>query len=401
VNAEHFGAVAGQLLDLARRHHCDALYFNREYEIHELRRDQAVTVAFEHSGRSVFALHDQAVLAPGLVTKADGSAYTVFTPFRNRWWSAFERTGGVETLPAPKAQPQLVVEPEPVPSGVAGFERRTRADLWPAGEGPAQARLRRFLERRAGAYRHRRDTPAENGTSTLSPYLASGVLSARACLLAALQARHDCAGEDCYGIDAWVQQIIWRDFYRHVLVAFPRVSMNQPFQTAAEALIWEDDEPALAAWREGRTGVPIVDAGMRQLQQTGWMHNRTRMIVAMFLSKHLMIDWRRGEQHFMRHLVDGDLANNNGGWQWSASTGTDAVPYFRLFNPYTQSRRFDPSGAYIRRFVPELAKLSDEAIHEPYAARTASQRLDYPPPIVEHRYARQRALARYAAVRTS
>ena len=189
----------------------------------------------------------------------------------------------------------------------------------------------------------------------------------------------------------WLDELLWREFYQHILFDFPQVSKHLPFKSSTQNIPWRDDLIALEQWQQGKTGIPIVDAGMRQLLATGWMHNRVRMICAMFLSKNLLIDWRKGEQWFMQHLIDGDLAANNGGWQWCASTGTDAVPYFRVFNPISQSLKFDPNGDYIRQWVPELTDLDAKTINEPYA-HTKIQNLDYPMPIVELKSSRTRAI---------
>ncbi len=195
--------------------------------------------------------------------------------------------------------------------------------------------------------------------------------------------------------DAWINEIIWREFYRHVTALFPHVSQGHAFRRAYDALPWRHAPTELAAWQAGETGYPLVDAGMRQLQQTGWMHNRLRMVTAMFLTKHLLIDWRRGERYFMQQLVDGDFASNNGGWQWSASTGTDAAPYFRVFNPTTQGQRFDPGGKFVRAMLPELREVPDRWLFEPHKA---DMTLDYPEPIVAHAFARQRAIDAFKAL---
>ena len=394
-----FADTPAALLGFAKRYQCDALYFNKEYEVNELRRDLAVTAMFEQHGRDVVGFADQAVIEPGRVIKADGKYYTVFTPFKRRWYEVLDHNGGPAVLPAPRKQPELATDPETVPASLTGFGREDRPDLWRAGERHARERLRRFLEQKIADYGQARDIPASNGTSKLSPYLASGVISPRYCLQQALEARRSARSSRGESVITWINELVWRDFYRHVLVAFPRVSMGKPFLPAGERIQWRNNEDQFQAWCEGRTGVPIVDAGMRQLVHTGWMHNRVRMIVAMFLSKHLLVDWRWGERYFMRHLVDGDLASNNGGWQWSSSTGTDAAPYFRIFNPYTQSRRFDADGRYIRRFVPELAKIKGSAIHEPHGDTTLAG-VDYPPPIVDHAAARKLALQNYARLRS-
>jgi deoxyribodipyrimidine photo-lyase len=244
-----------------------------------------------------------------------------------------------------------------------------------------------------GSYGEHRDCPAVRGTSILSPFLAAGVISPRQCLQAAVAAARSSA-TDAHGAATWISELTWRDFYTHVLVGFPRVSKNRPFRLKSDSVMWRSSDADLAAWKSGRTGYPIVDAGMRQLNQTGWMHNRLRMVTAMFLTKHLLIDWRVGEQYFMRNLIDGDLAANNGGWQWSASTGTDAAPYFRIFNPFTQSSRFDPDGKFIKTFCPELTRLPVQSLHDPQklSEHLHRSKIDYPCCIVDHAVARDRAL---------
>jgi deoxyribodipyrimidine photo-lyase len=198
----------------------------------------------------------------------------------------------------------------------------------------------------------------------------------------------------------WFSELLWREFYQHILVGHPRVSMHRAFREETEAIEWSDDEGHFEAWCEGRTGYPLVDAAMRCLRTTGWMHNRLRMVAAMFLTKDLFLDWRRGERFFMRHLVDGDLGSNNGGWQWAASTGTDAAPYFRIFNPDSQSRRFDPEGRFIREHVPELAQIEGSAVHDPTSeAPLLAGGLGYPSRIVDHSEARERAIAAFKAIR--
>ncbi len=280
-----------------------------------------------------------------------------------------------------------------MPETIEHFERSSwRDDLWPAGEPEAQRRLENFVQR-IGNYQRVRDMPAVNGTSLLSPYLAAGVISPRQCLAAALAAnKGQIAGDD--GVATWISELAWRDFYTHVLVGFPRVSKHRPFKLKTDQLNWRTDEPKFEAWKQGRTGYPIVDAGMRQLNQTGWMHNRLRMVTAMFLTKHLLIDWRWGEKYFMQHLIDGELAANNGGWQWSASTGTDSVPYFRIFNPFSQSKRFDPDGDFIKKLCPELSPIPPAALHDEkkFSAAIAKHGVDYPTYIVDYKQGRERAL---------
>jgi deoxyribodipyrimidine photo-lyase len=283
-----------------------------------------------------------------------------------------------------------------LPQQTDGVPRHRVASHWPAGTVEAQRRLRRFANSRSERYADDRDFPALDGTSALSPHLSVGSLSAGQCLHAALRGCDGTLHKAGPGIAAWVDELIWRDFYRHVIAQFPQVSRGAAFRRELDQLPWRHAPDELAAWKAGRTGYPLVDAGMRQLSQTGCMHNRMRMVTAMFLAKHLLLDWRAGERHFMELLVDGDFAANNGGWQWSASTGTDAVPYFRLFNPNTQARRFDPDGTFIRHHVPELAGAPDKALFDP--ARNPES--GYARPMVDHQEARQRALATFRAAQS-
>ena len=246
-------------------------------------------------------------------------------------------------------------------------------------------------------YQQERDFPHLQSTSQLSPYLNIGAVSIRQCLQAVFRKHNGCFHIDSPGQQTWLDELLWREFYQHILYQFPAVSRHQPFKHNTLKIQWRNAEQDLLAWQQGQTGIPIVDAGMRQLLQTGWMHNRVRMITAMFLSKNLLIDWRLGEKWFMQHLIDGNLAANNGGWQWCASTGTDAVPYFRIFNPITQSQKFDKDGDYIRTWVPELAHLDAKKIHEPYAYEH-QQKLHYPQAIVDLNSSRKRAIEAFKAL---
>jgi deoxyribodipyrimidine photo-lyase len=330
----------------------------------------------------------------------------MYTPFRRAW----ERLEPRPRLPAPAwiATPKTkadgsVLDPGRVPDpaelgvapSIAGQARRPGP-----GETAARARLERWL--RAGpdgldGYAARRDLLGVNGTSRLSPDLRWGTLSPIEVL-----ARSSREGD---GPRAFAAELAWRDFYAHVLWHEPRVA-TESFARILDTLPWRDDPDGVAAWQAGQTGQPVVDAAMRQLAATGWMHNRARMIAASFLSKDLLVDWRVGERHFMEHLVDGDLASNNGGWQWVASTGTDSQPWFRVFNPAVQGRRFDPDGSYVRRWVPELAAVPLGRLHEPWTMTAAEQSaagcrmgVDYPTAIVDHAFARARAIEAYRATK--
>jgi len=391
--ADRFSDAPRTLLQLATTHRCDAVFYNQEYEFNERKRDEDVASALNAADVSTHSFHDQTVFAPSSIRTGQGTFYTVFTPFKKAWQKHATVHGLPRALPPPRKQAALAVASDPVPLSIPGFESDIASDMWPAGEDHARNRLREFARLHLRDYAATRNTPAAAGTSTLSPYLAIGSISPRQCLEAVNESSSGVRSDADAGAATWVSELIWREFYRHILVGFPRVCMHRPFKLATESIVWNDDQTQFAAWCEGKTGFPIVDAGIRQLTQTGWMHNRSRMITAMFLTKDLFIDWRRGEQFFMQHLIDGDLASNNGGWQWSASTGTDSVPYFRIFNPTTQSRTNDPGGEYIRRYLPELASLDVDAIHDPPALLRAS--LGYPMPIVDHELARARVMREF------
>jgi deoxyribodipyrimidine photo-lyase len=392
-----FDAAPGALLDIAQRHECDRLLFNLEYEVNERHRDRRVRELFATHSIDVETFEDQTVVPPGSLLTGKGTFYTVFSPFRRAWIGHLDRAGLPEPSPASSSGAELICPPGVVPDRIEGFETFSAADQWPAGETAAAKALDEFIEERIENYDRTRDLPALNGTSTLSPHLAAGTLSIRRCLTAAVAANRGRLDGGGKGIDVWISELVWREFYRHVLVGYPRVSKHRPFKESTASIGWRSDDDELEAWKEGRTGVPFVDAGMRQLLATGWMHNRVRMVTAMFLTKDLLIDWRLGEAHFMSHLVDADLANNNGGWQWSASTGTDAAPYFRIFNPWTQGKKFDPGGEYIQRWIPELRDVSAQSLHQP-GGLSDEQRssLGYPQPIVDHKSARIRALEAFA-----
>ncbi|MCB9866997.1 MAG: deoxyribodipyrimidine photo-lyase [Phycisphaerales bacterium] len=390
VRSNRFDGVPQALLKLARAHDCAALYCNSEHEVNEVRRDDEVRAAFETDNRQMHTFRDQTILDVADIRTQAGGWYSVFTPFKRKWCELFKSGDELKEFAPPQPQSSSKVPADEVPTQLAGFSTDADRKLWPEGESSAHQRLASFVDQAIADYATRRDEPATDGTSALSPYLACGVLSPRQCLRAALAVNHNRVDSGKKGVATWISELIWREFYRHILIGFPRVCMDRPFRTETERLRWNNDTVQFEAWCAGATGFPIVDAGMRQLAAAGWMHNRVRMIVAMFLTKDLFIDWRWGERFFMEHLVDGDFASNNGGWQWSASTGTDAAPYFRVFNPARQSERYDPNGAYIRRWVPELEPVPANRIHDPDAA-TRGER-DYPAPIVDRSKSRARVV---------
>lgn len=391
--APHWRDAPQVLEALCREQAIDCVWVNEEYGINEQARDRAVQQHLRQQGVNLRTCLDQLFFAPGSVLTQAGNYFQVYSQFRKACYRNLH-TAIPPLVPTPQPQAALPVASDALPLAVDGFATPAPAlrELWPAGEDAALRRLADFAEERMAWYQERRDFPAVDGTSQLSPYLAAGVISPRQCLHAALRINQGEFDSGNPGVVCWVNELLWREFYKHILVGYPRVSRHRAFRLETEAVPWRDAPRDLEAWQQGRTGIPIVDAAMRQLLATGWMHNRLRMVVAMFFTKNLLLDWRLGERFFMQHLIDGDLAANNGGWQWSASTGTDAAPYFRIFNPISQSQKFDPDGRFIRTWVPELAGLNKRDIHDPSAMGGLFGMAEYPRPIVDLARSRERAL---------
>lgn len=375
---------------LAEEWGAEAVFTNRDVDPYALNRDRAVSDALESAGRELRTFKDTVVFESGEILSQAGEPFRVFTPYSKAWRARLETGDHL-----PRHEPDLARFAKSPPQGELGdlaelgFER---GDLWlEPGERAARERLDRFLER-IDRYGEERDLFGIDGTSGMSVHFRFGTLSIREAVRAARRAGTP-------GADKWLSELIWREFYHDILGNFPQV-VETTFQPLLADLIWPGDMSHWPAWCEGQTGYPIVDAAMRCLNATGWMHNRLRMVVAMFLTKDLLLDYRLGEAYFARKLLDFDLAQNNGGWQWSASTGADAQPYFRVFNPYLQSRKFDPEAKFIAEWVPELAGLTPELRHCPSDASTmellaAGIELgkDYPPPIVDHAAQKERAIA--------
>jgi deoxyribodipyrimidine photo-lyase len=373
---------------------CSSLFFNEEYGVNERQRDKDITTHLLGVGLKVNRYRDQSILPAGSVLTNENKPYTVFSPFKRRWQASLTEDHK-RLLPLPRQQPL----PDLGTAELTDWRSVNLKDSgWLAGENVAHKKLQTFASEIAGNYDRHRDLPALDGTSQLSPYLAIGGLSGRQCLITALNAMQQCVTAKA-GLDCWINELIWRDFYIHILYHFPRVSMHKAFRPETDALPWNGEGEHYRAWCQGQTGIPIIDAGMRQLNQTGWMHNRLRMICAMFLAKNLFVDWRLGERYFMQHLVDGYLPANNGGWQWSASTGTDAAPYFRIFNPVSQSEKFDPQADFLRRYIPEIAKRDNKTIHQPLARPLSG--IDYPTAIVDLKATRQAAIDAFRTLKTA
>ena len=357
----------------------DAVLVTREVGPYGRRRDRAVAAALATRGQTFHARRGLLLAEPESVRTAQGGHYTVFSPF----WRALGALDRRQVLGAPEAMAMPDLEPGRLPDPVP-----TTAQLPAPGEVAARERLDRWIGGGLDAYHERRDELSGAGTSHLGADLHLGTISVTEADTAA-------AARPGPGSDAWRRQLGWREFYHHLLAHRPELAMESFRPTLTSAFRSESDDPmAVSAWRDGRTGVPVVDAAMRQLLATGWISNRGRLVVASFLTRHLLIDHRVGEDHFMAHLVDGDLANDNGGWQWTAGVGTDAQPWFRIFDPIRQGARFDPDGRYVRRWIPELADVPDEHIHAPWLA-PGGPPPGYPEPIVDLRWARERALAAF------
>ncbi|WP_268799604.1 deoxyribodipyrimidine photo-lyase [Pseudomonas huanghezhanensis] len=399
VHADTWDKAPTALMQVCKKHGIEKVHVNEEYGINESRRDDAVDAALSDAGIHFQSHLDQLFFKPGSVLTKTGSYFKVFSQFRKVCYTRFHQSVA-PLVRLPGKQKALEVEGDDIPDKVEGFAPPSDAlrALWPAGEQEARKRLETFADAQIEHYLDERDFPAKPGTSQLSAYLAAGVVSPRQCLHAALSSNQGEFETGNAGIVTWINELLWREFYKHVLTGFPRVSRHRAFRPETEAVKWRQSPKDLEAWKQGRTGFPIVDAAMRQLLETGWMHNRLRMVVAMFFSKNLLLDWREGERFFMQHLIDGDLAANNGGWQWSSSTGTDSTPYFRIFNPLSQSERFDAQGVFIKRWVPELASRNKKDIHNPISQGSLFGDADYAAPIVDLKSSRARALAAFKSL---
>ncbi|EOR04978.1 hypothetical protein E3P92_00272 [Wallemia ichthyophaga] len=425
--------IPQKVIDFVKQYNSKHLYGNIEYEIDELFRDMQLINLANEQEVEVQLEHDNMVVPPfKVLTKTTSKPPMTFTAYLKGWQKIVledpthrdetERIGANNI--SAKEDYKALFEKQ-VPDEIAGFECHDKdkmRELWPVGRTTASEILDRFLHyknreeatestplgegaekddrnSRIKQYADGRNITTGETTSKISPYLASGQISVRQCFNRAQKLKSgynmDITRES--GVGMWSQEVIWKDFYQNVLCVQPRVSMGHPFLRQYRFVEWEYNQEHLDAWHQGKTGWPIVDAAMRQLTTTGWMHNRMRMTVASYLCKDLMLDWREGERIFAKELIDHDLGSNNGGWQWSAGTGTDAQPYFRIFNPISQSQKADPSGEYIHHWLPELRDIKPPALFEPskHLSKNEFQKLNYPKPLVDHKFARDRALSRY------
>jgi deoxyribodipyrimidine photo-lyase len=397
------GPAAAVLDALIAETGADTVYWNRRYEPAAIARDTAIKKSFEARGIVAKSFNASLLFEPWTIRNKSGEPYRVFTQF---WKTCLAG----EPPPLPVASPAKLIAASKAPKSEALAAWKllpTKPDwaagwdkIWQPGEAGAAARLERFLKYAVAGYKEDRNRPDLEATSRLSPHLHFGEIGPRQCFHAALAA----AG-GTKGAEHFLSELGWREFAHHLLYQRPDLP-EQALRADFRTFPWADDAKALRAWQRGRTGYPIVDAGMRELWQTGWMHNRVRMIVASFLVKHMLLPWQRGQEWFWDTLVDADLANNAASWQWVAGCGADAAPYFRIFNPILQGAKFDPDGAYTRRYVPELAKLPTEYLFAPWeapanvlAAAGVALGKTYPKPIVDHADARARALAAFQSLK--
>ncbi|KAJ5141052.1 hypothetical protein N7526_002047 [Penicillium atrosanguineum] len=385
-------AIPGRIVELCQQWEAKHIYANIEYEVDELRREAKLVRLCAAKEIDLALSHDTCVVTPGALSSQQNKQYAVYTPWF-RSWLAFlkENPDYLELSEEPGSNPgdarkklsglfDCKIPTAPSNKQLSEEEKKRFEIMYPAGEHEASQRLDKFLEEKGREYDKMRSIVSGKHTSILTK-----------------RANRNFLDRDNSGYISWISEVAWRDFYKHVLVNWPFICMNKCFKPDHTNIEWEYNLDQFQAWCDGKTGFPIVDAAMRQLKHSAWMHNRTRMVVSSFLTKDLLLDWRRGERYFMEHLIDGDFASNHGGWGFGSSTGVDPQPYFRVFNPLRQSERFDPDGEYIRHWVPELREIKDKAIHEPYkrGAGSIAKKNGYPEPIVEHSEMRNQALERF------
>jgi len=389
------GPAEKQIPQLMHAMSPSVLSFNESTTPFARSRDQSVICSVEKAGHRVLKRRDHVIFAATDIRSSKGSAYSVYTPYRNAWWKKYSKNDHGDTTPSKRPGPITSLEPVDTPKILIHLKNNLEKPAFKGGHQAAQDRLNQFLNKPVALYHQNRDRPDLDGTSRLSMHLRFGTISVRECFKQAIQVAQT---DPTYkpGVQQWLDELVWREFYNAILEENPRV-LHGNYRQEYDYLNWRNNPKDFSAWCEGRTGFPIVDAGIRQLLSTGWMHNRIRMIVASFLTKDLLIDWKLGERFFFEHLVDGDPASNNGGWQWAASTGTDAQPYFRIFNPWKQSERWDPEGDYIRHWVAELRDVPASQLHSPTSVSQLTS--DYPTPIVDHASQRHLTLMEYRKAR--
>ena len=397
LRSDGFSDNANKILDIVNERSISKVNWNNMFGADENNRDKEVKNILSKNNIEFESFDDQVVYSPGTIKTKEDKPYSVFTPFKRRWIENFNLDFlDIEFNYSSKKN-----------SGINSniyefnfeFEKSHSVDmsLWKIGEANAISILHDYLDRKVLRYSKDRNDPIIEGTSRLSPYLASGIISSKRCILEALKKNNFQLDSGETGIVKWIDEIIWREFYKNIMHSFPKVSKGLPFQDYTRKIKWRFDKDEFESWKTGRTGFPIIDSAMRQLNAEGWMHNRLRMVVAMFFTKNMLHDWRLGEAFFMENLLDGDFSSNNGGWQWSSSTGTDAAPYFRIFNPITQSKNFDSDGLFIKKHLKELKDLDKKEIHDP--SEKIRNQLNYPKQILDLKESRLRAIDAFNAAK--
>ena len=380
------------ILEEALKINASKVFINSEYGFNEKQRDENLRKLLADNRIDLIEF-DSSIINPKKIVTGAGTYFKVFTPYSRSFREELNKEY-LQCFPAPVKQQTKIGDSDEIPKfELENALKKNAIKLYEPGEKAAIEILENFFENKISDYKVARDFPAQDSTSKLSVYLSSGIISAKKCVSKLLEISEDTPGTGEY---SWFNEIIWREFYKYIIFHYPRVSMRKSFNEKYDQVKWRDDEEDFVAWTKGETGFPIIDAAMKQLLNTGWMHNRLRMIVAMFLSKNLLIDWKRGEEFFMQNLIDGDHASNVGGWQWSASTGVDAAPYFRIFNPITQSEKFDKEGLFLKHYLPNLEGLSSKEIHNPDIE--LRKELNYPMPITDLSSSRKRAIEVFSKI---
>ena len=387
INADGIEDESKKIIDFVKKNEIQEVFINKEYGVNEMQRDETLQKDLERMNKKL-NIYDSSIFHPDSVKTQSDTFFKVFTPFSRAFRSKL-MSKKIEVSELPKRQEHAISVSDKIESFKLDKNDQEIFNQYEIGEEKALEKLENFIDHKILNYKKNRDFPALDGTSALSPYLSSGILSSGQCIFYVFQKY----SEDEIGVKTWINEIIWREFYKYILFHNPRVSKNLSFSEKYDKFPWLNNEDSFISWSKGETGVPIIDAAMRQLNATGWMHNRLRMIVAMYLTKNLLIDWRKGEKYFMNKLIDGDFASNNGGWQWSASTGVDAAPYFRIFNPITQSEKFDKEGTFIKKWIPEIAAAKN--IHDP--STEERREMGYSYHLVDLKESRKEAIEKFSS----
>ncbi|MCY7362023.1 MAG: DNA photolyase family protein [Ignavibacteria bacterium] len=392
-----------------KNHKSVSLYLNEQVEPYCIYRDMEVRELIESNEGNFYSFTDNTIFKPGEIKNGEGQQYKIYTPFKNQALNLLEKKHYQKyecDFSLIKDNKEIIFDELNNYDFNDEYKKLSKSDFLKGGRGEGLKLLKSFYEKGLNKYKSQRDFPSVKGTSLLSAHLHFGTVGIReAFRTARIKSEKVKSENEKTEVQTWINELLWREFYYHITFHNPQLTY-QSFKKEYDNLKWNYDEEDFKKWCEGKTGYPIVDAGMRQLNSEGWMHNRVRMIVAMFLTKDLFIDWRLGEKYFAEKLIDLDFASNNGGWQWSASTGVDAQPYFRIFNPYLQSKKFDPNGDYIKKYVIELSSLPTEFIHEPQIMNSDEQKRykviigkDYPAPMIDHKAAKENVIKRFKEIK--